>query len=281
MPETLPQDRYVKVGNINTRYWQAGEKGSAVVLVHGLGGSIENWQYNISVLARQHRVYALDLLGFGRTDKLPLPKHLTELVQFTSDFLDTQGITKACLVGNSLGGGLVLQFAIQFPNKVEKLVLVNSAGMGRDVNFTLRLLSVPFLGKILAGRPTLKSVEGLMNDICYDPAVVTPEMVKTCYDLAVLPGASKALLSVTHGGISLLGQRSEYTRPILDGLAKITVPTLIFWGRQDKVIPVKHAHIAASKIHGAELHIFDKCGHAAMLEHPDEFNKITLNFLAK
>jgi pimeloyl-ACP methyl ester carboxylesterase len=280
MPE-WPQDRYVKVGNINARYWQAGEKGSAVLLVHGLGGSIENWEHNINMLAQQHRVYAVDLPGFGRTDKLPLVKDLSKLVQFTSDFMDTLNIPKASLVGNSLGGGLVLQFAIQFPHKVEKLVLVSNAGMGRDVNFTLRLLSVPWLGKLLAGRPTLKSVENLLKDICYDPAVVTPELVKTCRELAVLPGASKALLTITNAGINLRGQRCRYVKPILEGLGKITAPTLIFWGKQDSVIPVNHAQIAVSKIPGAELHILDKCGHCAMFERPGEFNKITLEFLAK
>ncbi len=71
MLESLPQDRYVKVGNINTRFWQAGDTGSAVVMVHGTGGSIENWERNINVLAGRYRVYAMDLLGFGRTDKLP------------------------------------------------------------------------------------------------------------------------------------------------------------------------------------------------------------------
>lgn len=114
----LPQDRYIKVGNINTRYWQAGDKGSNVVLVHGLGGFCENWMYNIEPLAKQHRVYAFDLVGFGRSDKTPLVKDIYQFVQFISDFMDAKKIDKASLIGNSFGGGLILQFAVQFPQKI-------------------------------------------------------------------------------------------------------------------------------------------------------------------
>jgi pimeloyl-ACP methyl ester carboxylesterase len=281
MSMQFPQDQYVKVGNCNTRFWSAGEKGTAVILVHGLGDSVEIWEHNINVLARWHRVYALDLLGFGRTDKLPLVKDLSTLVQFISDFMDTQNISKATLVGNSLGGGLALGLAIQFPQKVEKLVLVSNAGMGRDVAIVYRLGSLPFLGKLLMGRPSLEGTQKLMKLFFYDPALITPESVKLGFELISLPGAVNAILSIARAGTNLWGQRSKYTKLILGNLGKITAPTLIFWGKQDRVIPVAHAQIAEAKIPGAKLHIFDKCGHAAMLEHPDEFNKMVLDFLAE
>ncbi len=281
MSKQLPEDQYVKVGNINTRFWQAGDTGSAVVLVHGLGGSIENWEHNLNVLARRHRVYALDLIGHGHTDKLPLIKDLMVLVQLISNFMGTQNIDKATLIGNSLGGGLALALAIQFPEKVEKLVLIDTAGMGREVNIILRLGSVPLLGKLLMGRPSLQGIEKLLRIIYYDPALVTPELVKISYELAVLPGASRALLSVTHAGINFWGERAKYTKLILNNLGKITAPTLVFWGKQDRVRPVAYAQIAASKIPGAKLHIFDKCGHCAMFECPEKFNKLVLDFLAE
>jgi 4,5:9,10-diseco-3-hydroxy-5,9,17-trioxoandrosta-1(10),2-diene-4-oate hydrolase len=280
MAISLPQDRYVKVGNINTRFWQAGDKGSAVVLVHGLGGFIENWVNNINVLAQRHRVYAMDLVGFGRSDKTPLVKDFYTLVQFISDFMDTQNIKKASLVGNSMGGGLVLQFALRFPQKVARLVLVDNAGMGRDVIIDFRVCSLPFLGEFLI-RPSLKGTEKLWKEIVYDPALVTPELVKMCYELGSLPGASESLLTVLRAGINLWGQRANLTKSLLKDLGKIAAPTIIFWGKQDRIIPAAHAQIAASKIPGAELHIFDRCGHMPMFEHPDEFNKIVLDFLAE
>jgi pimeloyl-ACP methyl ester carboxylesterase len=133
MPMQLPADQYVKVGSINTRFWASGDQGPPVILVHGLGGSVENWVYNIEPLAQRHRVYALDLKGFGRTDKTPLLREMEELMQFVIDFMEVQEIPRASLVGNSLGGGIVLSIAIRSPEKVDKLVLVDNAGMGRDV----------------------------------------------------------------------------------------------------------------------------------------------------
>lgn len=280
MPVSLPQDKYVKVGDINTRYWVAGDKGSNVILVHGLGGFCENWMHNLEPLGQHHRVYALDLVGFGRTDKTPLVKDIYVLVQFVNNFMETMNIKKATLVGNSLGGGLVLQFALQYPEKVEKLVLVDNAGMDRDVIVDFKVCSIPVLGELLI-RPSLKGTANLWKKCVYDPALVTPDLVKMCYELGSLPDATKSLLSVLRSGINIGGQKSKLTKLLRKDLNKITVPTLIFWGKQDRIIPVSHAEITVNKIRGARLHIFDQCGHMPMFERPDEFNKTVLNFLAE
>jgi pimeloyl-ACP methyl ester carboxylesterase len=279
MPMQTPKDQYVKVGNVNTRFWASGDKGTPVILVHGLGGSIENWVFNIEPLAQRHRVYALDLKGFGRTDKLPLVKDLSTMLKFISDFMDTQNISKASLVGNSMGGGLALAFAIQLPQKVDKLVLVDNALMGRDVIVDFKILSLPIIGELLY-KPSPKSGAGLWRKIVFDASLVTDELVKSSYELAILPGAPKAMLAILRAGIGIRGQRANLTRPLLDGAAKIAAPTLIIWGQQDKIIPVAHAQIAAKTIPNSRLQIFDKCGHMPQLERPDEFNKLVLEFLA-
>ena len=139
---------------------------------------------------------------------------------------------------------------------------------------------MPFLGELLI-KPSLKGTENLWHKIVYDPALVTPQLVKMCYELGSLPGAMESLLSVLRAGINICGQRAKLTRLLLKDLAKITAPTLIIWGRQDRIIPVKHAPIAAAGIPNAKLNVFDKCGHMPMFEYPEGFNKITLDFLAK
>lgn len=275
-----PQDRYIKVGNINTRFWAAGDKGTVVVLVHGLGGSIENWVYNINALAQYHRVYAVDLMGFGRAEKTPLTHDLNVLVRFINDFMKTQSVEKASLVGNSLGGGLVLQVAIEFPGKVEKLVLVDNAGMGRAVMIDFKVASLPLIGEFLT-RPSRKGTARLWGKIVYDSSLVTDELVEEGYGLIAQPGAQKALLATLRAGINLLGQRTDLTGPLVSKLGKITVPTLVTWGQQDRILPLAHAYIAREKIPHARLHIFDHCGHMPQLEHPEEFNKLVLDFLAK
>jgi 4,5:9,10-diseco-3-hydroxy-5,9,17-trioxoandrosta-1(10),2-diene-4-oate hydrolase len=280
MSIALPQDRYVKVGNINTRFWAAGDKGTTVILVHGLGGFIENWVHNVNALSQSHRVYAMDLVGFGRSDKTPLTHDMYDLVRFIGDFLETQKIDKASLVGNSLGGGLVLLFALQYPQKVEKLVLVDNAGMGKDVILDFKLCSLPLLGELLI-RPSRRTTAGLWKKIVYNSSLVTEKLIKDSYALAALPGASKALLAALRSGINLSGQRSKLTNALIEKLGSIAAPTLIIWGKQDRIIPVAHAQVAVNKILGARLQIFDRCGHMAQLEHPEKFNKLVLDFLAE
>jgi pimeloyl-ACP methyl ester carboxylesterase len=280
MSAQLPVDRYVKVGNINTRYWQAGNKGSAVVLVHGLGGFIENWVHNIVPLAQRHRVYALDLVGFGRSDKVPLTRDLWVLVRFINDFMVTMNIEKAILVGNSLGGGLALAFTIEYPDKVTRLVLVDNAGMGREVIIDFKVCSLPWLGELLS-RPSLKGTSRLWKEIVHDPALVTTELVGLSYDLASQPGAQKALLSTLRAGINLWGQRGKLIKELMNRYGEITAPTLVVWGQQDRIIPVAHAHVAVAKITGARLEIYDQCGHMPQFEYPDKFNQLVLDFLAE
>jgi pimeloyl-ACP methyl ester carboxylesterase len=274
------QDRYLKVGNINTRYWMEGDKGSAVVLVHGLGGFTENWVHNIGPLAQRHRVYAMDLVGFGRSDKVPLTRDLTVLVKFIHDFMRTQHIEKASLVGNSLGGGLILQFAIDFPEKVTKLVLVDNAGMGRDVIIDLKVCSLPWLGELLS-RPSFNGIARLWKEIVGDPALVTPELVKLTYELASLPGAQKALLATLRAGINFRGQRDKLVKELMGQLGNITAPTLVVWGQQDRIIPVAHARVAAEMIPNARVEIYDHCGHMPQFEYPEKFNRLVLDFLAE
>jgi len=270
----------MKINGINTRYWAAGDAGSVILLVHGLGGFIENWGYNIGPLAQRHRVYAVDLVGFGRSDKNPLTHDLNDLVQFINDFMEAMNIEKASLVGNSLGGGLVLQFAVKYHQKIEKLVLVDNAGMGRSVIADFKFCSLPLLGELLI-RPSLKSTADLWRKIVCDSSLITPDLVNLSYQLAILPGAKKSLLSSLRAGINLLGQRGVLVRQLLESLKGIDKPVLIIWGDHDRIIPPSHARIAAEKIPGARLEFFDRCGHMPMFEYPEKFNKLVLDFLAE
>jgi len=280
MSAQKPQDKYVKVGNINTRFWAAGDKGTAVILIHGLGGFVEYWTLNINALAQHHRVYAVDLVGFGRSDKLSGVLTPFYWAQFISDFMEVQRIDKASLVGNSIGGLVALQFAIQFPDKVEKLVLVGSAGLGKETALILRLLSLPLIGELLT-RPSRKGFARMLKACVYDTTLVTDEIIEQGYQLACLPGAQKCLLSAARGFINLRGQHADIIRSIVDNLAAIAAPTLVIWGKQDQMLPVAHAHVAAEKIPNSKLHIFDRCSHVPQSEHPEEFNKLMLEFLAR
>jgi pimeloyl-ACP methyl ester carboxylesterase len=278
MSRDLPKDLFTSVNGIRTRYWTAGENGSTVVLIHGLSSFIESWMYNIVPLAERHRVYAMDLLGFGQTDKTPLVHDMKDLVRFIHGFMETLHLASASLIGNSLGGGLALQFILDYPEKVEKLVLVDNAEMGREICTDFKACALPLLN----GLYTRKSNNGLprlMKPLIHNPLVISEEFYKVSRKYNTADGAVKALLSALTAGINFFGQKSKITRPLLEKLPVVKAPTLVIWGKQDQIIPVSHAQIAASRIPGARLEIFENCGHMPQFEQPDKFNKLVLGFL--
>src|SRR5271157_3627912 len=119
----MPEDRYIQVGNLKTRYWALGDKGTVVILIHGLGVSADVWIHNVEPLAKQHRVYVPDLIGFGRSDKPGPSFSPLDYTRFLDEFMKALNIERASLVGQSLGGGIALQYTLQFPQKVSRVVL--------------------------------------------------------------------------------------------------------------------------------------------------------------
>ncbi len=275
---TLPPDKYIRIGDINTRYWSEGEKGSPVIFVHGLGASAEIWMHNVSAIAEEHRVYVPDLVGFGLTDKPEVTYSPTFMAAFINDFMTALSINRACLVGNSLGGGLALQYTLQFPGKVEKLVLVDSAGFGREMAFIMRLATIPLVGEMMM-QPSRMGMAFVLKRCVYDQAVITDDLVDLYYKLDSSPEARMSILSVLRSSATIFGGSADVLDPIIKNLGNIGVPTLIIWGRQDRILPFKHACFAAEKLPNARLHIFDQCGHMPNFERPQEFNDLVLNFL--
>jgi pimeloyl-ACP methyl ester carboxylesterase len=278
MSAKTPEDQYIKVGDINTRFRTSGDEGTTVILVHGIGDAVETWDSNINVLAEHHRVYALDIVGFGHSDKPLIQPSLPFGAQFVSDFMETQHIERASLVGNSMGGAISLQFALQFPDKLEKLVVEDPAALGKGIATFFRVFSIPVIGELMS-RPSRWGTAWLLKQIAYDPALITDDLVELYYQLAKLPRAQKSFLTTLRVGVNLFGQRPQFVRSIVDNLVKITCPTLIIWGRQDRIIPVEHAQVAKNGIPNAELQIFDSCGHEPHFERPEEYNRFLLEFL--
>ena len=278
MDKILPADLYINIDGVRTRYWTQGESGSAVLLIHGLGGFVENWMHNIGPLSERHRVYALDLLGFGLTDKTPLVRNMYQLVDFIDAFLETIRPGRVALIGNSLGGGLALYYTVQHPEKVDKIVLADNAGMGRQVCADFRWCAVPVLNNFIT-RSSRESTARILSTLVYDRSKITKEFIDLAFKYASAPGAVKALMTTLYAGIDIFGQRSKLTRRLREELAGLKVPALVIWGRQDRIIPLSHGYIARDRIPGARLEIIDNCGHMPMFEQPEKFNRLVLDFL--
>ena len=273
------KDQYIKVGGTNTRFWALGERGKTVILLHGLGDSLETWAHNIRAFAECHRVYAIDLVGYGRSDKPQATYSGEYVVRFVNGFMEAKDIHRCTLIGNSMGGGVSLRFVTRFPHKVDKLVLEDSVGFGKEISIFVRLATLPFVGK-LPIRPGRKTVALFLNRCAYDPTRIPDELVERVYQMVSLPDAKNAILSTLRASCDFGGIRRDILRPFLDNLSSITVPTLIVWGRQDRVLPLSHARVAKRKMPNARLHIFESCGHAPHLERPEEYNRVVLEFLS-
>lgn len=276
----MPTDQFVHVGSAKTRYWQAGTTGSAVLLLHGIGCSVIEWQRNIDVLAQRHRVYALDLLGYGLSDKPEDETYsLRRLAQFVLDFMQGQGIGAAHLVGNSLGGRLALECAAIAPAQVLSMLLVDPAGIARrETLFEFRLATLPVLGELFTW-PNPLGTKMLWQKAFADPApFVTPELVATKVALARQPGAQKAFLKTLRGFLDFRGFRPELVAQLHAALPGIQAPTLVLWGRDDRFVPCSHAEVLRQKLPQVDVQIWDRCGHAPQVEHAARFNDTALGF---
>lgn len=273
-----PGDQYITVDDLSIRYWSAGRGPSSVILLHGLGGYVENWQKNVACLAQNHRVVALDLPGFGRSDKPDIQYSIPYWTAFVQKFMRALKIDRAVLLGASMGGAIALQFALRYPQQVERLILSASAGLGKEVALFLKILSLPILGEWLS-RPSRNGSEQFWKEMVFDRVKITPTLIDKDYEVSAIPGAQQSFLRALRSLVNIQGLRKEEIDPILGRLEEIQTPTLILWGAQDRVLPVACAQNAVKRFPNARLHVFDPCGHLPNYERADEFNTLVADFL--
>ncbi len=276
---SVPEDRYLQVEGINTRYWQMGEAGNNIILLHGGNGSIEFWLYNIAVLAQHHRVYAFDMVGAGKSDSPAADYSLTYQAEFLKSFMSALSIESATLIGNSMGGAVALQFTRFYPDRVDRLVLVASMGLGREISLGIRLITLPAI--VSALRPSRWMIPAMLKSNFYHGSELAPEWLELRYAVFAIAGRNQVILNLGRSNFTLRGVRPDVYQPIVDSLPQITQQTLIIWGDCDRIIPAKHADIAATGIPNNQLQIFPNCGHHPYLEYPDKFNRSILEFLSR
>lgn len=275
---TLPPDLYLQVNGINTRYWQMGDRGSTIILLHGGNGSIEFWLYNIATLAGHHRVYAFDMVGSGKSDRPDASYSLRYQAEFLHGFMAALKIDTATLIGNSMGGGVSLEFTRLYPDRVDKLVLVDSMGFGREISLGIRLITLPAIINLL--RPGRWMIPAMLRSNFYDGSQLPPEWIEFRYPIFAIPGSNRVILQLGRSNFNLGGVRAEVYQPTIDSLPQIRQQTLVIWGAEDRIIPVKHADIAAAGLPNCQLDIFPNCGHHPYLEYPERFDRSVLEFLA-
>jgi pimeloyl-ACP methyl ester carboxylesterase len=278
------EDGWVEVDGLRIHYLKAGEANAPVLLLHGGGYDSASLSYKhaIDPLSEHHRVFAPDWPGYGQSDK-PEMEYTTEYyVGLLDHLMNTLGLEKASLVGISMGGAISLGFSLRSPHRVEKLVLVDSHGLGEEVPggaAAYALVRLPLLNRLVwaALKRSRKVVEQSLQTVFYDPGAVTETLIDEVHQLVKEPGAGKAWRSWQRNEIGREGLRTNY----VDRLPTLAVPTLILHGAEDKYVPVSWARRAHTLIENSELKVFPRCGHWLTLERPREFNRAVLEFLAR
>jgi pimeloyl-ACP methyl ester carboxylesterase len=256
--------------------------GPAVLFIHGLLGSHRNWAHLVDALDTRHRVVAPDLIGHGASAKPMGDYSLGAHAATLRDLLDHLGIARVTLVGHSLGGGIAMQFCYLFPDRVERLVLVSSGGLGRSVSPLLRSATLPGADWVLAlaasgwVRNRAEAVGGTLRRLGVRPSA---DLTEGWLGFSSLGEAEtrRAFLATARSVIDPGGQ----TVTAHDHLPMaITIPTLVVWGTQDRMIPAWHATTAQQAIAGSRVELFEGAGHFPHLEQPERFALLLGDFMA-
>jgi pimeloyl-ACP methyl ester carboxylesterase len=277
----LMKPRAITVDGDRIAYRVAG-KGPLLLLVHGMAGSSVTWRHVMPALAKRFTVLAPDLLGQGQSDKPRGEYSLGAHANTLRDLLDALGHEQATVIGQSLGGGVAMQFAYQFPERCERLVLVDSGGLGWEVTFYLRMLTLPGFESLfpLFCTPTLRGAGNRVASWLGRAGVrFTPGSREIWRSFASLAEAEnrraffrslRDVIDFNGQAVSALGRLSRVAK----------LPTLIVWGAQDPFIPVSHAFAAHNAIPGSRLEIFDGVGHFPHCETPERFVEVLVDFIS-
>jgi pimeloyl-ACP methyl ester carboxylesterase len=261
------------VNGHSLRYVRAGS-GSPLVLIHGFASSVYTWSETLPALARRHDVVALDLPGFGGSD-MPADLVWPELPRAVAGLMDRLGLPRATIVGHSLGGAVALWLAARSPERVERLVLIDSAGFNLDPASRPKLvgLAASPLGRLAGHLPLRRALlDVALRQVFHDDAHLTPERVEEYLAPLSRPGFLPAMRS-------LLRSRQEDAALFPALLGEVRAPALILWGSEDRWAPLEHAHRFHAGIAGSRLVVFEACGHIPQEERPRDTLRVLGEFL--
>jgi 4,5:9,10-diseco-3-hydroxy-5,9,17-trioxoandrosta-1(10),2-diene-4-oate hydrolase len=283
--EFAATSRVAEAGGLRLHYHEAGPGGGGgalpVVMLHGGGPGASGWSNfgrNLPAFAGQFRTLLVDQPGFGRSDKPPVKgNYFTFAAEALAGLLDELGIDRVQLVGNSLGGGTAVRFALRFPERAGRLVLMAPGGLSLNVFAPDPTEGVKRLMEFAAPPgPSREKMAAFLRTLVFDQKLVTDELIDERFALGSDPAALAAM--------ALMGASFYDPATAEDGLLwreahRLRQPVLLIWGREDRVNPLDGALVALKQIRRAQLHVFSGCGHWAQLEKFDEFNRLSISFL--
>ena len=258
----------IMINKSNIKYVKKG-RGKQMIMIHGSQMNAYDWRDNIDYFSKNYTVFAIDMIGCGWSDK-PKGTYSPEyFAEFINDFMVKIGIDSAIFVASSWGGGHVLHFVLKYPERASALVLSSPCGYKHKPN-AMDLLRIPVMGNIILLFVSKGMVRSQLKTAYLNRIHVTTDLVKSIYFPFLKQGFIKSTLS------SYKNANFHYVR---NNIGKIKLPVLLIWGLNDKIHPIEMAEKMESEIKGAQLMIFEECGHLPHSEKPDLFNFHTEQFL--
>ncbi|HEY51063.1 MAG TPA: alpha/beta hydrolase [Dehalococcoidia bacterium] len=252
----------IKVGQLDIHYLTGGE-GEPLIVIHGGGGSGLAWLKNAAELSKYYQVYLPDLPGFGRSKAIAEDFELSSYVAFVEDFSRSLGLGHFHLIGHSLGGGIALNYALRFPHKIKRLVLVSSLCLGREIAFWSRILSLPVFYRVAKKTVVsiFKAIGWLIRKLnCPLEKITPPPLLR---------------MSIGKSMMTVKGQ----TTVLVNRLSELLIPTLLVWGANDNIVPVHQAYLAAARIPNCQVRVFQNSGHSVYRQRIREFSDLLVRFL--
>ncbi len=265
---------YLNAGGIRTRYLHAGERGKPpLILIHGTGGHAEAYTRNLVAHGEYFDTYAIDLVGHGWSDKPLAPYEISVYVQHLRAVLDTLGFERAHLSGESLGGWVGARFALEFPDRVDRLVLNTTGGATLDLAVMER---IKILSTAAVENPSWETIKARLAWLMADPAVVTDDLVACRQAIYAQPAMRAAMPHILCLQEPDIRRRNNLTDA---QWAAIRAPTLVLWTDKDPTAAVSVGQRIAELIPNAQLEVMERCGHWPQFEDAPRFNALHIGFL--
>jgi len=265
---------------VKINYYEAGQ-GPPVILLHGFGASAYSWRYLAPALAEHHRVFTLELKGYGLSDKPADGKYaISDQADLVAAFIRTRDLHDLVVMGHSMGGGVTLmtyfKVAEDNPGRIKRLVLIDSAGYPQKMPWFIRLAGIPLLNSVGTRLLSPRFAAMIVLRKCYyNKDKITDEQIDTYAYYGSLPGAREAVVATAQQIVP------EDIEAVTARYKTISVPVLIIWGEDDQVVPVSVGRNFKRDIPGSELVILPKCGHIPPEEEAQETTRIVKEFLKK
>ena len=259
-------EKFVTINRNKIRYLEEGSSDQNLILLHGLGGYAERWSNIIPILAKKFHLYVPDMIGYGQSDK-PTADYTPEyFARYVFDFMESLGIKNTSMVGTSLGGQVVIECAATQNPTIKKIVLISPAGIMRKSTPVLDAYTMAAL------YPTKEAIKNAYQMMVGEGKQVSEISIERFLNNMSRPNAKMVFLS------TLLGLKNA--PDIFEKLERISIPTLLIWGRDDKLIPFEYSKQFVSAIKNCKFIPMDGCGHSPYVEDPEKLSELVMEFLA-